>query len=301
MKKKILILLSDPNSVNYEIVKKSLFFFKKKTKNDYIFIGCKNDFLKSQKLLDNNININFIDIKKNSSIKKYLLNCFNTSFFLLKNKQAHGIINLPLDKKYLPKKYPGFTEFIAAKFKKKNKETMLLYSDKISVCPNTTHIPIKYVHKKLTQKIIQKNTLNIYNFYKKIIKIKKPTLKILGLNPHCGIDMHSMTEEKKIIIPAIKKLKLKKINITGPISADTAFNKIHKSKINCIIGNYHDQVLPAFKNICEFDAINITLGLPFLRVSPDHGTAKDIVGRNIANPNSFLFALNFFEKFFKNL
>jgi len=96
-------------------------------------------------------------------------------------------------------------------------------------------------------------------------------------------------------------LKLKKIFINGPISADTAFNKIKKNKINCIIGNYHDQVLPTFKQICGFKAINITLGLPFLRISPDNGPAKDIVGKNIANPASFLFALNFFEKYFKSI
>ena len=299
MKKKILILLSDPNSINYEIIKKSLFFFNKKTNNEYIFIGCKKDFFKTIKIKKKKLK--FINIQKNKSIKKYLNKCFKKSFFLLKNKKASGIINLPLDKKLLPKKYPGFTEYIAAKFNKKNEETMLLYSNKFSVCPNTTHIPIKLVHKKITQKLIIKNILNINNFYKNIIKIGRPNLTILGLNPHSGIDMPGMTEEKKIIIPVVQKLKLKKIFINGPISADTAFNKIKKNRINCVIGNYHDQVLPAFKQICGFDAINITLGLPFLRISPDHGPAKDIIGKNIANPASFLFVLNFFEKYFKSI
>lgn len=299
MKKKILILLSDPNSINYEIIKKSLFFFNKKTNNEYIFIGCKKDFFKTVKIKKKKLK--FINIQKNKSIKKYLNKCFKKSFFLLKNKKASGIINLPLDKKLLPKKYPGFTEYIAAKFNKKNEETMLLYSNKFSVCPNTTHIPIKLVHKKITQKLIIKNILNINNFYKNIIKLGRPNLTILGLNPHSGIDMPGMTEEKKIIIPVVQKLKLKKIFINGPISADTAFNKIKKDRINCVIGNYHDQVLPAFKQICGFEAINITLGLPFLRISPDHGPAKDIIGKNIANPASFLFALNFFEKYFKSI
>lgn len=299
MKKKILILLSDPDSINYEIVKKSLYFFNNKKKNEYIFVGCKNDFSKFIKL--KNTNLHFINIKKNQCVKKYLYECFRKSFSLLKNKEAHGIINLPLNKKLLPKKYLGFTEYIATKFNKKNKETMLLYSDKFSVCPNTTHIPIKFVHKKITQKLIKKNILNIHNFYKNIIKLKKPNFTILGLNPHSGVDMPGMTEEKKIIIPAIKSLKLQKIFINGPISADTAFNKIKKDKINCLIGNYHDQVLPAFKQVCGFKAINITLGLPFLRISPDHGTAKDIVGKNIGNPSSFLFALNFFEKYYKSI
>ena len=208
---------------------------------------------------------------------------------------------MPLNKKLLPKKYPGFTEYIAAKFNRSNKETMLLFSNQFSVCPNTTHIPIKLVHKKLTKKLITKNLKNIYNFYKNIIKVKKPNLTHLGLNPHSGMDMIGQTEEKKIIIPAIKKLKLNNIYINGPVSADTAFCKINKEKINCLIGNYHDQVLPAFKQIVGFNAINITLGLPFLRISPDHGTGEDIINKNLANPNSFIFALNFFEKYFKNI
>ncbi len=97
------------------------------------------------------------------------------------------------------------------------------------------------------------------------------------------------------------KILKKKINITGPISPDSAFNQININKINCLIGNYHDQVLPTFKYINKFKAINITLGLPFLRISPDHGPAENIKGKNLANPESFLFALHFFEKYSKNM
>ena len=299
MKKNILILLSDPKSVNYEILNKSLYFFNKKRKNNYILIGCKKDLLKKIKI--NKIDLEFINIKKNNSTKHYLQKCFKKSFFLLKNKKAHGIINLPLNKKLLPKKYPGFTEYIASKFNKSNMETMLMYNNKFSVCPNTTHIPLKLVSKKITKKLLIKNILNINKFYKNIIKIKKPSLTILGLNPHSGVDMKKITEEKKIIIPVVKKLKSKKILIKGPISADTAFNNIQNKKINCLIGNYHDQVLPTFKQMFKFKAINITLGLPFIRISPDHGPATDIIGKNIADPTSFLYALNFFEKYSKNI
>lgn len=247
------------------------------------------------------INLKFINIKKSKSSKDYLLECCKKSFFLLKNNKAHGIINLPLNKKLLPKKYPGFTEYIASKFNKSNKETMLMYNNKFSVSPNTTHIPLKLVSKKITKKLLIKNILNINKFYKNIIKIKKPNLTILGLNPHSGVDMQKPTEEERIIIPVIKKLKSKKILIKGPISADTAFNNIEYKKTNCLVGNYHDQVLPAFKQMFKFKAINITLGLPFIRISPDHGPATDIIGKNIADPTSFLYALNFFEKYSRNI
>ena len=300
MKKTILILPSDPHSVNYEIIKKTLFFFKKKNnKNNYLFVGDKNDlsnYLRSKKL-----NLNFVDVKKKLNTHNYLKNCFEKAFEILKSKKAHGIINLPLNKNFLPKKYPGFTEYISNFFKTSGKESMLLYSESFSVCPNTTHIPLNSVSKELSKKIIKKNIYNIYNFYKNILGIKKPNIAIMGLNPHNGMDFKKRLEEDKIIRPAISEMRKKNIQVQGPLSPDSAFNEIQSKKINCLIGNYHDQVLPTFKYINKFKAINITLGLPFLRITPDHGPAQEIQGKNIANPDSFLYALNFFEKYYKKI
>jgi len=119
MKKIVLIVVSDPISVNYEIIRRSLFFFKNIKKNKYIFIGCKKEFFK--KIRTKNKNINFIDIKKNTNTKIYLKNCFEKAFELLQRKQANALINLPLNKKFLPKNYVGFTEYISDFFKKKTK------------------------------------------------------------------------------------------------------------------------------------------------------------------------------------
>ena len=294
MKKIILIVTSDPDSINFEIIKKSLFFFKKKIKNKYIFIGRNNIIFNN---LKKRKNIGFVFIKKSNDTKKYLSKCFNKAFELLKSKKAHALINLPLNKKNLPKKFCGFTEYISDYFKLKNKETMLLFNHKFSVCPNTTHIPLKKVHLFLNKEKIINNINNINFFYKKFIGIKKPSIGLMGLNPHNGIDMKKNNEEKNTIIPAINIAKKNGIKIFGPLSPDTAFNKIKINKFNSLIGNYHDQVLPTFKYINNFNAINITLGLPFLRVSLDHGTGKDIKGKNKAKPDSFLYALNFFEKY----
>jgi 4-hydroxythreonine-4-phosphate dehydrogenase len=299
MKKLILIIASDPNSINYEILNKSMHFFKKKNKkNEYLIIGNKKEILENVKIEKNILNI--FNIEKHRNTGLYLEQCFKTSFNILKKKKAHGIINLPLNKKFLPKKYPGFTEYISNFFKVKDKETMLLYNEKFSVCPNTTHIPLSQVSKKLTKKIIVKNILNINNFYKKIIN-KNPRIGIMGFNPHNGQDFNQKLEEEKTILPSIKNVKKKKIRIIGPISPDVAFNEIENQKIDCLIGNYHDQVLPTFKYIYKFNAINITLGLPFLRISPDHGTAENIIGKNLANADSLLYALNFFETYFKKI
>jgi len=299
MKKIVLIVVSDPHSVNYEIIKKSLFFFKNKRKNKYIFIGCKKEFFK--KIRTKNKNINFINIKKNTNTKIYLKNCFEKAFKLLQKRHANALINMPLDKKFLPKNYVGFTEYISDFFKKKNKTTMLLFNNSFSVCPNTTHIPLKLVSSKLSKKKIITNIKNILVFYKQIIKIKNPKIALMGLNPHNGTDFNFSTEENKIIIPLINSKKFYPNKILGPISPDTAFNRINKLKLNCLVGNYHDQVLPTFKYINNFNAINITLGLPFLRISPDHGVATDIIGKNLANPDSFLYALNFLEKYYKRI
>ena len=89
--------------------------------------------------------------------------------------------------------------------------------------------------------------------------------------------------------------------MVGPLVPDVAFNMIDKKNINCLVGHYHDQVLPTFKYIHKFDAINITLGLPFLRISPDHGTASNLKNKNLANPDSFIAALKFFEKHYKKI
>ena len=140
--------------------------------------------------------------------------------------------------------------------------------------------------KKIYEKVITVN-----KFYLKKFRFK-PKICVLGLNPH-NYEMLNDSEEKKVILPAIKKLIKKGINVKGPIPADTAF--INSKSYNILIGMYHDQVLGPYKTIFNFDAINITAGLPYLRVSPDHGTGKNIVKKNLANPLSLIESIKFFK------
>ena len=171
---------------------------------------------------------------------------------------------------------------------------MLIYNKNLSVCPITTHLPLKDVSKKISkQKIIEKAKL-IYTFYEKNLDIR-PRIAILGLNPHCE-SMDKFNEDQKIIKPAVNYLKRKKYNVSGPFSADTMFLKDNRYKFDVIIGMYHDQVLTPLKTIFEYDAINITLGLPFLRISPDHGPNEKMLGKNISNPTSLIKAINFLDK-----
>ena len=301
MKKTIAIITSDPHSINYEIIKKSLFFFKKKNKNNYLFIGSK-DLLKKNSIDISLLEVVDIEWDKNNK-KKYLKKSFEKFINLYNSKKVHALINLPLSKKDIfGNSFPGVTEYISNKFMCTGKETMLLYNELFSVSPLTTHIKIKDISINIKIKKIINNFQNILNFYKKTIGIKNPLIGILGLNPHNAVDTYFNSEEQKIIIPSIKKLKTKfKKNIIGPISPDTSFIKRQDEKVNSLIGMYHDQVLTTFKYINKYSAINITLGLPFIRMSPDHGTASDIIGKNKANPESFLYCLNFFEKFHKSI
>ena len=257
----------------------------------------------------NNLNdkkFNFINIQYNQikpfdlrPIKSdiFIKKSFETALTLIKKKLANGIINLPINKsKFTKNRYKGITEYIADKTNNKNKENMLLYNENFSVLPLTTHIPLKNVYKEISFKKIEKACKNINYFYYKILKRKKIKIGILGLNPHNGENGYIGTEEKKIIIPVIKKLK-KKYSIIGPLSPDTSFLQRNKLKIDVLIGHYHDQVLTSFKTKFDLDAINITIGLPFIRISPDHGIGTDIIGKGIANPKSFKNAIKFFSKY----
>ena len=187
----------------------------------------------------------------------------------------------------------GITELFAKKFDQQ-KVAMLIYNKELSVSPITTHLPIKNVSSKITEKLIWEKIILIDNFYRKYIKLK-PKIAITGLNPHCE-SINKINEDEIIIKPTVKKLRKKGYKVSGPFSADTIFLKKNRKKFDVIVGMYHDQVLTPIKTIFEYDAINITLGLPFIRISPDHGPNEQMVGKNLSDPLSLIKAITFFEK-----
>lgn len=320
MKRSIIIILGEPNSISSEIFLKSLNYIKK-TKLNFIIIGNYSLLEKQANYLDFKINVKFklseinslenvkfnfinVDYKqskpfnlKTNNSDTFVKKCFEHAVILLKKKLAIGLINLPINKsKFTKNKYKGITEYIADKTNNRNKENMLLFNENFSVLPLTTHIPLKKVYKEISYKKIEKACKNINNFYLKTIKRKKFKIGILGLNPHNGENGYIGNEEKKIIIPAINKLK-KKYPIIGPLSPDTSFLQREKLQIDVLIGHYHDQILTTFKTKFDFNAINITIGLPFIRISPDHGIGTGIIGKGMANPKSFKKAVKFFSKY----
>ena len=170
---------------------------------------------------------------------------------------------------------------------------MLIYNKDLSVCPTTTHLPLKKVTKTLNKKLITEKVLLIDDFYKTHIGYK-PKIGVTGLNPHCE-SISKFNEDEKIIKPVIKNLNKRKFKISGPYAADTIFLKKNRKKFDVILGMYHDQVLTPIKTIYEYDAINITLGLPFLRISPDHGPNEKMIGKNLSSPLSLYNAISFLE------
>ena len=313
----IIVLGGEPQSVFWEIFIKALKY--KKYKSPIIMIGSldllkfyanklnyninvnilKNHSVKIKDLDNNKLNIIDIKFKKNNSKKKlvpsnnFIKKTFEIALMLLKDKITNKLLNGPINKKkFLNKKYLGITEYLAEKTNSKN-FAMLIYNKKISVCPITTHLPLKYVSKKINKKLIVTKVELINNFYKNYLNII-PKIAITGLNPHCE-SIDAFNEDEKIIAPTVKILKKKGINIYGPYPADTIFMKKNRSKFNIIIGMYHDQILTPIKTLFEFDAINITLGLPFIRVSPDHGPNEKMVGKNLSNPLSLIRALQFLD------
>ena len=319
MNKKIIIFSGDPTSINSEIIYKSWKKINQNLKkNIYIIsnfnllqdqfkkLNYKLRLIKVKNIFENendsrlkiiNIDLKFtnpFEISKQAS-SKFVINSLNYAHKIALQKNIKGFINCPINKNLLNKSKIGVTEYLASKCNiTDNSEVMLITNKKLSVSPITTHIDIKEVSKKIKTILIIKKIKTIESWFKINFK-RKPKICILGLNPH-NAELRKNSEENKIIIPAIKKLKKIGIILKGPLAADTIFIEEYK-KFDVIIGMFHDQVIAPYKTLFKFDAINITLGLKYLRVSPDHGVAQDLIGKNKADETSLIKCIYFVNKF----
>ena len=314
----IIIVAGEPNSIFFEIFFKAL--KTKKFKSPIILVASLN-LLKLQmnklglkkkiKLINlpqlknlklNNRSINLINIKYNqnkpfeklsSKSNTYIKQSFELALKILKKKITNKFINGPISKKFfLRNKFLGITEYLAYKTKTK-RYAMLIFNKNLSVSPLTTHLPLKLVSKKINKNLIIEKVKIIDNFFRNRMG-KKPKIAITGLNPHCE-SIDRFNEDEKILKPTIKYLTKLKYKISGPFPADTIFLKKNRENFDVIIGMYHDQVLTPFKTLYEYDAINITLGLPFIRISPDHGPNEGMLGKNLSNPLSLIKAIQFLD------
>lgn len=313
--KSIIISAGDPSGISYEIFDKGFSFLKKNAK-DYkiLFIETQNCISSKYKNKNNQIQIDQVDdfFSKKSSFKSgiYFLSlnilktkekiqigepsilsgkCAYTSLMIamgIIRKYGGNLITLPLSKEWVIKakipKFTGHTEELADFFKKKT--FMMMYGEKLKVIPLTTHIPIQKVSNAL-KKVSTKELISAIQSNR---LLNKPKIAICGLNPHAGENGKIGLEEVSILNPMIKKLKKSGLNVSGPISADSLFIPQYSKKFDLILACYHDQGLIPFKAFEGKNGVNVTLGLDFIRVSPDHGTAFDIAGKNKADPTSFI-------------
>ena len=210
---------------------------------------------------------------------------------LIKEKKADCLVNAPLSKEAVSSAFPrinfiGHTEYIADKFKTAD-FAMMLIGGPLKVTLVTRHIPVRAVSKAVTKEEIIKAIKLSHEALVHYFGIHEPRIGVASLNPHGGEGGKVGTEEIEIIAPAVNEAKRHFKNLVGPVSSEALFYMAYRRKLDCVIAMYHDQGLTPLKMIARDTSINITLGLPFVRTSPGHGTAFDIAGKGIANQGPF--------------
>ena len=203
-------------------------------------------------------------------------------------RQGIGLVTGPISKENIVEggySFSGHTERIMERTNSDD-VLMLLASERLKVALATTHMPLNKVPESITTDLIINKVKILNQELKSKFNIKKPKISLLGLNPHAGEGGKLGKEEIEIIIPAVKELKASNVDVSMPLSADTAFNKNLLDKTDAYFAMYHDQGLPVLKALSFGDSINITLGVPIVRTSVDHGVALDIAGKGIANNSS---------------
>jgi 4-hydroxythreonine-4-phosphate dehydrogenase len=321
-KKIILITSGDPSSIAPEITIKALQSSKINKNifpvivtdpqliqnyNDIIIDNWKINEIKDQSnFTDYKVNyFNIISIPINDIVrlgKPSIVNCEFIKSSILKcielesKTSVSAIVTNPINKKTMYKsgfKYAGHTEFLASHSKINTQPVMMLVAQDLKTVPLTIHVPISEVSGLISKELIIKTVKIVAKDLTEYFGINKPKIFITGLNPHAGENGEIGSEEQNIIIPAIRKIKNSNdFEIQGPFSADTLFSSEARKTYDVVICMYHDQALIPIKTIDFNNGVNVTLGLDFIRTSPDHGTGFDIAGKNNASPDSLIAAIN---------
>ena len=242
--------------------------------------------------IGNKVKLGNPSVKNCEFIKSSIIKCIE-----LENRTiASAIVTNPINKNIMYQagfKYAGHTEFLATFSKKNIQPVMMLVSEYLKTIPLTIHVPIIDVPKLITRELIVSTVKITSKYLKKYFGIDEPRIVLTGLNPHSGENGEIGLEEQKIIIPCINDINNNSsILLDGPLSADTIFSYQQRQTYDVAICMYHDQALIPIKTLDFNNAVNVTLGLDFIRTSPDHGTGFDIAGKDKANPGSLISAIN---------
>ncbi len=266
-----------------------------------------NIFHSALPVLDLNISSEFEYGNPLPSTAPMVIGAIDKAVELILEGKARAMATAPIHKAALYKAgftSPGHTEYLAKLATKHTNKpyhpVMMLASEELCVVPLTIHIPLNEVPALLSKELIIETAQIIHNSMKKYFGLQFPSIAVSGLNPHAGENNSMGREDSEIIAPAIATLKQTAIRVSGPLPADTMFHKAARDKYDVALCMYHDQALIPIKTI-DFDAgVNVTLGLPIVRTSPDHGTALNIAGKGLANPTSMINSLKLADRMSKN-
>lgn len=304
---KVAITMGDPSGIGPYITAVAL----KRLKGfaDFIVIGDRAVFEKALPTAGKP-HCHFIDLKNvgqehfrfgqiRAEYGKASIEYLDKALELIKNKQADCLVTCPISKEAINLagyKYSGHTEYLSHKSGIKD-TVMLLFNEGLKIGLVTRHIPLKDVPRQLNKHKIYNTIFLIYRSLKQLFLIGNPRLVVCGLNPHASDNGLIGNEENRIIKPALEKIRTRIKHIDGPLSADVAIAKTKHKQYDCAIAMYHDQALIPLKLSDADSGVNLTLGLPFIRTSPLHGTAFDIARRTtLVNPNSLIEAIKLVVK-----
>ncbi len=305
----LLVTMGDPSGIGIEITLKSWIARKELSLPNFMLVG-KVDRIKAAidmlnlqvpiKTLQNPTEqidpefLNCIDVANTQSEADETLQSITLATEFCVQGKACAMVTNPIQKKRLYEagfKHPGHTEFLGELTKAPGKSVMMLACPGLRVVPATIHIPISEVPTKLTASLLRVVIETTNTDLKTRFGIKQPRIVVAGLNPHAGEAGSIGSEEKQMIAPLLLELQQEGIDVRGPFPSDSLFHASARQKYDAAICMYHDQALIPIKTI-DFDrGVNITLGLPIIRTSPDHGTADDIYGKGNANPASLIEAI----------
>ncbi|MFN3892076.1 MAG: 4-hydroxythreonine-4-phosphate dehydrogenase PdxA [Beijerinckiaceae bacterium] len=229
---------------------------------------------------------------------KPTIEAIETGVRLVRDKRAHALVTNPISKENLYKagfNHPGHTEFLGElserDFGVKAHPVMMLWSPELAVVPATIHVSVRQALDDLNEDLIVDTGSIVARDLRERFGVASPRLAVSGLNPHAGENGAMGREDIDMIAPAVARLRALGVDARGPLPGDTMFHKAARETYDAAICMYHDQALIPIKTIAFDSAVNVTLGLPFIRTSPDHGTAYDIAGTGKASPESLLAAL----------
>ena len=321
MGKKLVVGITqgDGNGISYEVIIKALADERMLDLCTPVIYGSSKIFGFYKKQIHNKeqINTNVINSAKDVHQKRVnIVNCLPENVFVepgqstpesakaaltaleravedIKEGYIDVLVTAPFNKRAMDKEgfgYTGHTEYLEKKFEV-DEVAMIMVCDRLKVCVATGHIPLKEVPKQLTTEKILKKLRLMKSSLQRDFGIDSPKIAVLGLNPHCGDGGLMGTEEQEVILPAIKAAAAEDIMAFGPYSPDGFFGLANYAKFDAVLAMYHDQGLTPFKALAFEDGVNYTAGLPVIRTSPDHGTAYEMAGRDMADPRSMKAAI----------